>query len=74
MTIMAVGEGVLSQLNFSPVCFFTARVFPSLVADLKMDKGETKQKRKKKVKRKERIYLTTQNIFKRQCSLLRVAK
>lgn len=27
MTITAVGEGVASQLNSSPICFFSARVF-----------------------------------------------
>lgn len=64
MTSMAVGEGIPSQLNFSPICFYTALVFLSLLADLKMDKGETKQKGKRKLKRKERIHLTTQNIFK----------
>jgi hypothetical protein len=41
---MTVAVRVDSQLNFSPICFFSTRVFhPSLVQNLKMDEGEKKR-------------------------------
>jgi hypothetical protein len=62
MTSMGVGEGIPSQLNFSPICFFTARVFLSLLADLKMDKGETIHKGKRRLKGKNE-FISLHRIF-----------
>jgi hypothetical protein len=59
---MAMGEGIPSQLNFSPICFFIVRVFLSLLADLKMDKGETKQKGKRRLKGKNE-FISSHRIF-----------
>jgi hypothetical protein len=74
MTIMAVGEGGCFSIKLLPNMLFPARVFLSPCRS-KMDKGKNETKRKKKkFKRKERIHITVENIFKRQCCRLRVAK